>query len=205
MLFPRGLRVEGVTAPPFHPNCKCITEKVQTTQAERDGLVRVQKSGANPTSASRELAEFLKGYEAFRSEPYDAERTGKRLTIGYGHVIQAGETFSSITEPEAVALLLRDINKHLPPQELIDLLTASGIVLTQSQYDALASLCFNNGSDILWESKSPKFWKYLLGGNYTPEETEAHFLTYWSGYNGLIPRRIAEANMFSFGVYDSTH
>ncbi len=48
-------------------------------------------------------------YEGFFPTPYD-DGYGN-ITIGYGHLIKSGESFTSITEKEALNLLAQDLNR----------------------------------------------------------------------------------------------
>ena len=57
----------------------------------------------------RQQIELLKEREGFRDTVY-TDTTGNP-TIGYGHKIQEGETFTTITEEEAEELLLKDYQK----------------------------------------------------------------------------------------------
>lgn len=88
-------------------------------------------------------------------------------------------------------------------------LTSRNIYLKQHEFDALVSLCFNAGVNTLTRDRSPKFNAYLLDGKYDPAEVKEHFATYvyqnGTALPGLVKRREAEANMFSHGIYDSTH
>jgi GH24 family phage-related lysozyme (muramidase) len=130
------------------------------------------------------------------------------MTIGFGHVIQPGENYERLSVAEATALLKQDVTEYIPTY-LMKALTANGVYLKQHEFDALVSLCFNSGPGRLTYSNSPNFNPYLLAGKYTPEEIEAHFGTYTKQNGvqlaGLIARRKAEANMFNYGIYDSSH
>lgn len=68
-----------------------------------------------------------------------------RPTIGYGHVIQPGEeryNTATLTEAQASALLQQDVDKqygaHVAKRVHRD--------VTQNQFDALVSLCYNIGT-----------------------------------------------------------
>jgi len=66
-------------------------------------------------------------------------------TIGYGHVIQPSEAryhTATLSEAEASALLLADVNKHYGAHVAARLHRD----VTQNQFDALVSLCFNIGT-----------------------------------------------------------
>ena len=68
-------------------------------------------------------------------------RLGKPC-IGYGHDLLSGESFpNGITQPEAEALLVKDVAKLYP--------IIGKLVLTQNQFDSLADFGFNLGSGCL--------------------------------------------------------
>ena len=86
---------------------------------------------------------LIKREEAFRAGWYRCP-AGKP-TIGYGHVIVAGEQryyTARLSEAEASALLRQDVDKqygsHVAGRLLRD--------VTQNQFDALVSLCYNIGT-----------------------------------------------------------
>jgi len=81
---------------------------------------------------------LIKNYESFSPVVYLCP--AKKPTIGYGHVVLPGETFTRITEEQADQLLRKDvgiaencINNYVK------------VTLSQNQFDALASLIFNIG------------------------------------------------------------
>ncbi len=86
---------------------------------------------------------LIKKEEAFRASWYRC--AAGRPTIGYGHVIQAGEQryyTARLSEAEASALLRADVDKqygaHVAAHVHRD--------VTQHQFDALVSLCYNIGT-----------------------------------------------------------
>ncbi|PJJ59442.1 lysozyme [Hymenobacter chitinivorans] len=66
------------------------------------------------------------------------------LTIGYGHVIQKGEEHlktAVLTEPEAAALLAKDLARYEAA-----VTGAIKVPLTQNQFDACVTMCYNIGT-----------------------------------------------------------
>lgn len=66
-------------------------------------------------------------------------------TIGYGHVIQENElhlTTARLTEPQASALLAKDLGRY---EQAVTRATETAR-LTQKQFDACVSLCYNIGT-----------------------------------------------------------
>ena len=84
---------------------------------------------------------LIKKKEEFRARKYLC--AAGKPTIGYGHVIQANEArlmVATLTEPEASAMLARDLVQY--EQCVVKHIHRS---LTESQYDALVTLCYNIG------------------------------------------------------------
>ncbi|MGI4835119.1 MAG: lysozyme [Janthinobacterium lividum] len=86
---------------------------------------------------------LIKQEEQFRGKWYRC--AAGKPTIGYGHVIQASEGHyyaTPITEAEASALLQADVDKQYAAHVASRLQRA----VTQNQFDALVSLCYNIGT-----------------------------------------------------------
>lgn len=85
---------------------------------------------------------LIKREEQFRATWYRCE--AGRPTIGYGHVIQAGEERFyklRLTEAQASDLLRQDVNRQYGAHVAARLRRP----VTQHQFDAMVSLCFNIG------------------------------------------------------------
>jgi len=141
---------------------------------------------------SRTGLEAIKKHEAFAAVPYK-DQAG-HLTIGYGHKIRAGESFGTLSEPAAVALLAEDVSAAE------DAINASVRVdLLQPQFDALVSFVFNVGTGAFRRST-------LLRKLNAGDPTAGNELTRWvyvtkNGAKvksaGLQNRRDAELAMFN--------
>ena len=120
-------------------------------------------------NASGNCIALVKEFEGFSATPY---KDGAGLnTIGFGHRIQPGELFDSITEETAEALLRDDLQEaEKAVNELVR------IELTQNEFDALTSWVFNlgrerlagstllellNDGDIRGASAQITRWKYI--------------------------------------------
>jgi len=133
--------------------------------------------------------EFIKGWEKFVPTPYD-DGYGY-LTIGYGHRIRSGETFTRLTLEEALALLAQDVSWAVAAVN-----NNVRVPLTQSMFDALVSLVFNWGEP---NFKRSSLLQKLNAGDYygAAQRLSEHPIT--SGgvvSNGLIRRRREESEMF---------
>jgi len=85
-------------------------------------------------------------------------------TIGYGHLIKAGESFTKITNERAAELLKQDAQLTV-----IAINQLVKVDLTQGQFDALASFVFNVG---IGAFKNSTLLKKLNAGDYTGAKAE---------------------------------
>lgn len=95
--------------------------------------------------ASQNAIDLIKEKEDFSAIPYLCP--AKKWTIGFGHVILAGEYFTSITQQEAEILLRKDI---VIAENCIN--KAVKVPVSQNQFDALVSFVFNVGCDAFIKS-----------------------------------------------------
>jgi lysozyme len=137
---------------------------------------------------SKNGLDLIKYYEKFMPTPYTCP-AGK-LTIGYGHVIREGETFTKISEGQAEILLLKDT------QSAVNCLANSiNDVISQNKVDALVSFIYNIGCT---NFKSSMLLKYLNKRDFGAAADEFDKWIYANGVklNGLIQRRFAEKQLF---------
>lgn len=143
---------------------------------------------------SSSLVEFLKRYEGNRGRPhytvYDDGFGNK--TIGWGHKLRPGETYSKINDSIAESLLKKDL------KEAVSFVQRNvSHPLNQNQFDALVSLVFNAGGSAVYKTD---LFKAIDSGNI--DLAYRLFPTTLIGANqgGLQPRRREEAEMFRGGV-----
>lgn len=131
---------------------------------------------------------LIKGFESFSARQYICP--AGRPTIGYGHVVRASDNFPRTISPaQAEALLQAD----LAPIEIY--LNAIFPGLTQSQFDALASFCFNVG---LGAFEGSRLFKCLKARDFAGAAAQFPRWVH-SGGNvllGLVRRREAEHSLF---------
>ena len=133
---------------------------------------------------------LIQQFEGFSPVPYIC--AGGYETIGYGHVIRAGEWFPSagINEAAAMALLREDVQ-----QAASAVLRLIHIPLTDGQFDALVSFTFNLGSGALQRS-SLRRKVNAQAHEHVPREFRRWV---WAGgrkLRGLIRRREAEVQRY---------
>ncbi|GAA5095477.1 lysozyme [Bartonella acomydis] len=124
-------------------------------------------------------------------------------TIGYGHTNSAGKPFvhkgMAITEQQAEDLLRQDLKQFEDAVE-----QAVQVALTDEQFAALVSFCYNVGTTAFCNST---LLKKLNAGEYEAIPTELQKWTKAGGkrLQGLVHRRAAEAGLWAKGAYVSSN
>lgn len=154
-------------------------------------VVRATKAAFDLIKRSEDEAGFLAG-RCTRLRAYVCP--AGVWTIGWGHT--RGVTRGMrISAERADQLLLEDV---LVVERELEAVT-HGLVLTDWQWDALVSLCFNlaGGAPAL-PKKAPSLWNYLWLGRF--EHAANEFLTINRGGGkvlmGLVRRRVEERALF---------
>jgi lysozyme len=145
-----------------------------------------------PTRASDALLQMLAGMEGFAATPYPDH---KGYSIGYGHLIRPGESYTSIDAAGALALLRADVG--IAERAVSAAVSAP---LTQEQFDALVSLAYNIGAGAF---KASTLVRLLNQGDY---DGAAEQFARWNIAGGqvnaaLVSRRASERALFTGGTY----
>ena len=111
-------------------------------------------------------------------------------TIGIGHLIKSGESYTTITQQQAEDLLAKDL-----VQFEVGVTKAVKVTLNQNQFDALVSFSFNLG---LGNLNSSTLLKKLNAGDYQGASLEFERWNKAGGkvLAGLTRRRLAEKELF---------
>lgn len=158
--------------------------KTSTTTVTTKKSMNISDNGVN----------LIKSYEGLSLKACKALPTEQYLTIGYGHYgadVKAGQT---ITEAEAVKLLKSDLKTYVSAVN-----SALKVTVTQNQFDALVSLCYNIGTNGFKSSDMVT----LLNQSKLMRAACEFVLWRKSGGNiiaGLQNRRTKELNTFLKGV-----
>ena len=154
-------------------------------------------------TTSEEGIALIKQFEDFRSEPYQDDRGN--WYIGYGLACDPEDYPGGISEEEGDRLMREDLTEK---EDAINrILMEHGVSINQQQFDALASLTYTLGRQ--WMSEDARIYNYLLDGveRYTDEEIVNAIATWCHIGNepsvNLIRRRLQEAYLFLYGVYDN--
>lgn len=142
---------------------------------------------------TEEIKNFIKKTESFRDKPYLCP--AKRLTIGFGHRIKKGETFTSLTVEEANLLFLKDL------QVFEDWLNANKRVdLNDNQFSALISLTYNIGTEAMHDSKIMQYIhqeNFRMASLQFPKYNKSHIAGVLTELKGLTTRRLYEQSVFN--------
>uniref|UniRef100_UPI000685F31B lysozyme n=1 Tax=Bartonella florencae TaxID=928210 RepID=UPI000685F31B len=124
-------------------------------------------------------------------------------TIGYGHTNSAGKPFvhkgMTVTEQQAEDLLRQDLKQFENAVE-----QAVQVALTDEQFAALVSFCYNVGTTAFCNST---LLKKLNNSEYEAIPAEFQKWTKAGGkrLQGLVHRRVAEAGLWAKGAYVSSN
>ena len=138
---------------------------------------------------SQDGIDLIKRFEGFSASPY-LDAVGYP-TIGYGHCLRDGESFTAISREEAETLLKQDV--AVAERAVHRSVRAP---LTQHQFDALVSFVYNVGVEAFEKST---LLKLLREGNKASAALEFNRWVYAKGRKlpGLEIRRKAESRLFS--------
>jgi len=132
---------------------------------------------------------MIRAFEKFSANIYYCPAGIK--TIGYGHVIRAGENLQDISKLEALGLLKQDIIRS--ENAVIRNINTR---LEQSQFDALVSFTFNIGSAALQRSTLRQKINFDADKSEIYNEFIRWVFVGRRKMPGLIRRREIEANLY---------
>ena len=134
---------------------------------------------------------LIKSFESCRLTAYKAVSTEDHYTIGWGHYgadVKAGQT---ISQSEADALFLSDLQQFVKYTNAY----TSSLDLNQDQFDALVSFCYNCGPGTLKklvnERSAEEIAEHITDSAYTKSKGQV--------LKGLVRRREAERELFCKG------
>ena len=160
-------------------------------------------SAATERKASDKLIEMIKDFEGFLA--YAKEDYGQ-YTIGYGTSCGKNDYPNGITKEKAETLLRSAITRF--EKFVNDFAAKQNLTLSQQQFDALVSFTYNLGPS--WLNNASTLRTAVLNGQTGNDFIYA--ITMWgmAGSDGekkilpnLVERRLAEANLYVNGVYNS--
>lgn len=156
------------------------------TSTARGRAVAVSVGGAI-VKLSQSGLDLIKQFEGFSATPY-TDASGH--SIGFGHFIRPGESFTSVTPVQAEALLAADT--AIADAAVSRLVR---VALSQNQHNALVSLVFNIGVGAFENST---LLRRLNSGDYRGAADEFRRWIYSGGVidHALVDRRAVERELF---------
>lgn len=148
----------------------------------------------HPKGISEKGVEFIAGFEGFRANAY-WDQWGNVWTIAFGHTGPDVHQGMRVSRQKGLKILRDDCATAAQAvKDLVD------VELTQKQFDALVSFCFNLGGGALAEST---LLKLLNRGDYKGAQKQFKRWDHAGGVElpGLLRRREAEARIFGGGDY----
>lgn len=143
---------------------------------------------------SKQLVDFVKGFEGFYPQPY-YDCVGVK-TLGYGMTGNEIAGISYVTEEQA-SKMLEDLLNNKYAQPIKDNLDNRGVKLSQNEFDALVSMAYNVGTDGLLGST---LYRNICAGVRDVNTITEDFCMWDKAggkeISGLLRRRKAEAAMF---------
>lgn len=173
-----------------------------------DGVASADAAGVGATSgvsdgvagdrqASAQLVNFVAAHEGYSATAYRGADV-QNQTIGYGHVVQAGESTAPLSRAQALTLLKSDLKSSVASVNR----EFAGVDLTQSQFDALVSFSYNLG-DHIWSRATQLTSDIKSGASADTLRSDFIRFNHCNGQEltGLTTRRVDEWDMFVDGRY----
>lgn len=147
---------------------------------------------------TQDLIKLLEGWESFSATPYRGKGE-KYLTIGYGHYGADVKSTWRWTKEYAEKELIKEVNGFAKQTlEVLDELGFDKDKLTNNQFNALVSYCYNRGAG---RKDCSNGLRQLVKNSKTVSELGNNLLVYWgtnsSAKKGLLNRRRAEQGLFN--------
>ena len=96
---------------------------------------------------SDSMLDNIASYEGYVPQVSPDTLAGNIPTVGYGYVVSKNTTFyNSLTRSEAKAMLADTVNRGSYTTEINRFISSNGLLMSQCQFDALASFSYNVGA-----------------------------------------------------------
>ena len=185
--------------------------------SKRNYLVSKDKNNnsksVNLKRPSTKCINFIMNYEGFKSSiSKDKIAAGDVFDIGYGNVINFGETFyNNITQKEAYSVFLNKVNNGEYASSVNSFLISNNIMFNQHQFDALVSFTYNLGTSWMTSPNIKDLRNIILkckDKDFDDLDKNAFIKEFLSWhhcakkcYKGLLYRRIDELEIFFYNDY----
>lgn len=174
-----------------------------------------------PSLKRRNISEagikFIAECEGFVSSVYGDVYASNKPTIGYGKLINPGDTFyNNLTKREAQSMLIYSLSNGSYISSVNNFLIKNSVKFNQNQFDSLVSFSYNLGTSWMDDDKEVRgyiFNAFEKGttqrnlscinpkGGFSYEMLRYHHAGKHECILGLLYRRINEMNIFFTGNY----
>lgn len=138
---------------------------------------------------SQKGIDLIKSFEGCRLTAYKVTPSEKYWTIGYGHYGSDVYEGMKITQVQADTLFLKDIQRYIQAVNNFQF----SFKLTQNQFDALVSFCYNLGTGILEDFRG-------MTAKQISNEIPLYVNSGGVKLQGLVNRRQREKELFDTGL-----
>ena len=119
---------------------------------------------------SDSMLDNIASYEGYVPQVSPDTLAGNIPTVGYGYVVSKNTTFyNNLTRSEAKAMLADTINRGSYTTEINRFISSNGLLMSQCQFDALASFSYNVGAGY-WNGSGDCYVRTVIMNTVVPPQ-----------------------------------
>ena len=119
---------------------------------------------------SDSMLDNIASYEGYVPQVSPDTLAGNIPTVGYGYVVSKNTTFyNNLTRSEAKAMLADTVNRGSYTTEINRFISSNGLLMSQCQFDALASFSYNVGAGY-WNGSSNCYVRTVIMNAVVPPQ-----------------------------------
>ena len=119
---------------------------------------------------SDSMLDNIASYEGYVPQVSPDTLAGNIPTVGYGYVVSKNTTFyNNLTRSEAKAMLADTVNRGSYTTEINRFISSNGLLMSQCQFDALASFSYNAGAGY-WNGSGDCYVRTVIMNTVVPPQ-----------------------------------
>ena len=131
---------------------------------------------------SDSMLDNIASYEGYVPQVSPDTLAGNIPTVGYGYVVSKNTTFyNNLTRSEAKAMLADTVNRGSYTTEINRFISSNGLLMSQCQFDALASFSYNVGAGY-WNGSGNCYVRTVIMNTVVPPQD----LSSYNPYGGKV-------------------
>ena len=131
---------------------------------------------------SDSMLDNIASYEGYVPQVSPDTLAGNIPTVGYGYVVSKNTTFyNNLTRSEAKAMLADTVNRGSYTTEINRFISSNGLLMSQCQFDALASFSYNVGAGY-WNGSGDCYVRTVIMNTVVPPQ----YLSSSNPYGGKV-------------------